>query len=801
MRGAAESRRKLIFALALLSLLAPSARGALPTPALAADNPITIENQQTGSNSWELGSLVADDVSQQIKGYASSTSVLQGGSLSLYVTVNPAQTYGIDFYRMGWYGGKGGRLELHADALAGISQPSCPSDASTGLIACNWAPSYTMTIPTAWTSGVYMAVLTNAAGYQNYVNFVVRDGRPAPFLYQRSMNTAQAYNDFPDDRQTGKSLYEYNSYGPNTVAGTPRAVKVSFDRPFSDDGSADFFSWEVQFVRWIERTGYDVTYSTDLDTHTNGAQLLLHQAFLSVGHNEYWSNEMYNAAQAARDAGVNLAFFGANPVYWQVRYEASATGVANRVMVCYKNASIDPVQGPTTTVQWRNAPVNRPEQPLTGVMYTNETQGLVNVPYVVSNSSNWVYANTGFKDGDTVSNLVGYEADRYMANYPAAAANQVLLSHSPFTSDGNGPDYANSSIYQSLGGAWVFASGTMSWSWALDSYGTPNQPDSRIQQATTNILNAFLSSKAPLHDLKLVTPASVTAGRPFSVSVTAEDASGNPVSSYSGTVHFASSDTSAGVGLPADYTFTAADAGTHSFNATLIRGGPQTLTVSDAANNLSTTSNLSVNGAPANKLILSSGTSTAAAGSSVSFTATAQDPYGNTDTGYAGTIHFTTSDPSPGSMPPDASLTNGQGSFKATLDTAGSQSITATDTATATISGRLSLQVTPAPGAIIALRVPGTVQVNQPFTLTVTVKDTFGNVATSYRGAVHFSSSDLVAQTAGKLPADYSFSAGDAGSHTFSATLMTPPSQTITVTDSANPNVSTTSRGINVNLL
>src|SRR5205823_2489081 len=145
-------------------------------------------------------------------------------------------------------GGKGGRPELHADALAGISQPSCPSDASTGLIACNWAPSYTMAIPAGWTSGVYMAVLTNAAGYQNYVNFVVRDGRPAPFLYQHSINTAEAYNDFPDDHQTGKSLYDYNSYGPSTVAGTPRAVKVSFDRPFSDDGSGDFFSWEVQFV-------------------------------------------------------------------------------------------------------------------------------------------------------------------------------------------------------------------------------------------------------------------------------------------------------------------------------------------------------------------------------------------------------------------------------------------------------------------------------------------------------------------------------------------------------------------------
>src|SRR5439155_2929134 len=304
----------------------------------------------------------------------------------------------------------------------------------------------------------------------------------------------------------------------------------------------------------------------------------------------------------------------------------------------------------------------------------------------------------------------------------------------------------------------VFDSGTMSWSWALDSYGTRNQPDSRIQQATTNILNAFAVSQTPLRDLKLVAPASVGAGQPFSVTVTAEDANGNPASSYSGTVHVATSDTSAGVALPADYTFTAADAGTHSFSVTLIRSGPQTLTASDAANNLSTTSNPTVNAAPASRLMLASGVSTATAGSSVSFAVTAQDPYGNTDPSYAGTIHFTTSDPSPGSMPPDARLTNGQGSFNATLDTAGSQSITATDTSTATITGRLSLQVNPAPAASITLRVPGTVQANQSFNVTVTLKDTFGNVATSYRGTVHFSSSDLIAQTAGKLPADYSFS-------------------------------------------
>src|SRR5207249_5352237 len=138
------------------------------------------------------------------------------------------------------------------------------------------------------------------------------------------------------------------------------AVKVSYDRPYANYGFGQVD--EIEFIRWIERMGYDVTYSTDVDTHTNGAALRNHRALLSVGHDEYWSKEMRDAAEGARDAGVNLAFFGANAVYWQVRFEASGSGLANRVIVCYKDAIKDPVQGATTTVLWRQAPVNLPEQ-------------------------------------------------------------------------------------------------------------------------------------------------------------------------------------------------------------------------------------------------------------------------------------------------------------------------------------------------------------------------------------------------------------------------------------------------------
>src|SRR5205807_2440879 len=159
-----------------------------------------------------------------------------------------------------------------------------------------------------------------------------------------------------------------------------------------------------------------------------------------------------------------------------------------------------------------------------------------------------------------------------------------------------------------------------------------------------------------VHDLKLAAPASATAGQPFSVSVTAEDASGNPVPSYSGTVHFSSSDSSAGVKLPPDSTLSN---GQGTFSVTLVRSGSQTLTASDAANSLSTTVTLTVNAAPATSLSLAGAGGSVSAGSKYSFTVTARDPYGNTDSGYAGTLHFTTSDPSPVSMPADSTLTNG----------------------------------------------------------------------------------------------------------------------------------------------
>jgi N,N-dimethylformamidase beta subunit-like protein len=771
-----------------LALIA-SAGAFRPIVARAVDNPIVTENQQPGSAAWRIGWFVSDDATGQIKGYASATSVSHGQTITLYVTVNPAQLYTLDIYRIGWYGGLGGRLRLHQSGLQGFRQQACQPDSTTGLIACHWTPSFTLTIPTDWTSGAYLALLTNSMSFQNYIPFVVKDGRPAAYVYQEPVNTSEAYNNYPNDGLTGKSLYAYNSYGTYTVAGDQRAVKVSFDRPFTRDGSGLFLTFDVQLVRWLEQSGFDVTYTTDVDIHANGAALLQSKALVVAGHDEYWSKDMYDAVQAARDAGVSLAFLGADAVSWQVRYEASSDGVPNRVIVCYKDAGIDPVQGPTTTVRWRSAFLNRPEQVLAGVQSEGQVAWGNNAGYVVTNSSSWVYAGTGLKDGDVLPGIVGYEMDRLMPAYPPpSSANQTLLSWSPYINGNGSSNYSNSSIYQAPSGAWVFASGTLSWSWGLDPW-DQNVGDPRIRKMTANILNAFVLGAPIVQDLKVTAPGSAATGKTFSVTVTADNARGNTVTGYSGTLHFSSSDTSTGVVLPADSRLTN---GVGTFSVTLIKSGPQTLIVADAANALSTTVTLPVDAGPATHLALSLAAPTATAGVQFPFKVMAQDQYGNTDPGYKGTVHFATSDDSPGVvLPPDTALVNGQGSFAATLDQAGTQTLNASILATATTPATPAFSATatilvlaaPANHLVMAASAPA-MTAGTSLGFTVTAQDQFGNTDRAYAGTLRFASSDTSPGVA--LPPDSTLTDGNGS---FSATLDRAGSQTVSASDTVRPAV------------
>jgi hypothetical protein len=335
---------------------------------------------------------------------------------------------------------------------------------------------------------------------------------------------------------------------------------------------------------------------------------------------------------------------------------------------------------------------------------------------------------------------------------PAIAAGTASLSgHSAPTTDLDGNPRPSSNGYDI--GAYEYTSGTSS---AVTHYG-------------------------------LSAPASATAGASFTVTVNALDASGSVVSSYSGTVHFTSSDGQAV--LPADYTFTPSDAGSHAFTVTLKTAGSQTVTATDTSiGSVTGQAAVTVSPAAASQLTVSGYPSPTTAGAAHSFTVTAKDAYGNTVTGYTGTVHFTSSD-GQGALPANYTFTAadaGKRTFSATLKTAGSQTIKATDTASSSVTGQESVTVSPAAASTVTVSgFPSPTTAGGAGNFAVTLRDAYGNVATGYKGTVHFTSSD--AQAA--LPANYTFTAADAGVHTFSATLKTAGSQTIKATGTASSSV------------
>jgi hypothetical protein len=490
------------YAAAVLAFVGCGAVGGGETSSMQALEPDVVrENREVGTDAWRFwrhGYERADDVHEQVKAYASATSVGHGEAITLYVSVNPPQRYTIDLYRLGWYDGSGGKLMATVGPVYGRTQRECPLDATTGLISCDWTPSVTLDVPPAWTTGVYLGVVKNDARFASFVIFVVRDDEHThALLYQQSVTTYQAYNDYPSDGRRGKSLYG-SSFGAPTITGGPRAVAVSFDRPYAGDGAGQFLDWEINFVRWLERNGYDVGYTTDLDTHQHGERLLASKAFLSVGHDEYWSRAMRDAVERARDAGVHLGFFGANAAYWQVRFAPSAAGAPDRVMWCYKDGRLDPVQDATTTVKWRDPPVARPEQALIGI----QTSGIIAggrdgsyAGYVVQHDDHCVWNGTGVRDGDVVRGVVGYETDAYDpgAPLPARRADSwTVLASSTFVDFAGPSSTAQATIYEAPSGAWVFAAGSIGWSLGLDDFGPRGVADQRMQGATHNLLDRFV---------------------------------------------------------------------------------------------------------------------------------------------------------------------------------------------------------------------------------------------------------------------------------------------------------------------
>ena len=451
-------------------------------------NPIVRENALPGTSDWQIPK--DKGATTQIQAYASATSALPGQKLTFYVSTQIEGTrYAISIYRLGWYNGLGGRLMLSQANLAGHSQGywyfqepnsrlvgcnSCHVDRKTGLVEANWQPSYTLTVPLDWTTGVYLAKFVDAYGFQTYAPFDLRGDSHSLYIAVTSDTTYAAYNDWG-----GYSLYR--AYASPEIGG--RGVKVSFDRPYTHgNGSGFVFDFEIVTIRWLEREGYDVSYMSSVDLHKDPSQLLQHRAYLSLGHDEYWTKEMRDGVERARDAGVGLAFLGANASYWQIRFEPDSAGTPDRTIVCYKvitgyhDLARDPLYGKDNTrvtAQWRDPVLNRPENALIGIMFSSNTdsQRILGFPWQVNpTAKSPLLDGTGLQLGQQYGcDLVGYEWDRIFNN-GATPADLKILGISHTMNENNTPDISNTTYYIAPSGAMVFATGSIYWTTVLDSY-------------------------------------------------------------------------------------------------------------------------------------------------------------------------------------------------------------------------------------------------------------------------------------------------------------------------------------------
>ena len=513
--------------------------------AAAQSNPIVVENEKTGnpSSQWDING--SGDSS--IQGFATDISVNRGQTIRFKIKTN-ATNYRLDIYRLGYYGGSGARL-VAANILPTASlpqnQPNPITNSSTGLIDCgNWAESASWTVPADATSGVYIAkVIRTDTGGASHIAFVVRDdSSTSDLFFQTSDTTWQAYNSWG-----GNSLYVGSPAG--------RAYKVSYNRPFNTrDGSTSYdwlFSTEYPMIRWLEANGYNVSYTTGVDTDRRGNLLTNHKVFLSVGHDEYWSGAQRANVESARNAGVHLAFFSGNEVFWKTRWEPSidGSGTPYRTLVCYKEthagAKIDPTS--TWTGTWRDprfsppADGGRPENALTGTLFVvnGHRDDAITVPASYGAHRFWRNTSVATLSSGQVATFptstLGYEWDSCPDNgvQPAGLMrlSSTTLNNLPLLQD-YGSTYSSGqathslALYRHSSGALVFGAGTVQWSWGLDSNhdnplgcrGYPNEASHgesfRRHGSVSRLLSSPVSRPRPSQPTSLLPSSIITSPAP-----------------------------------------------------------------------------------------------------------------------------------------------------------------------------------------------------------------------------------------------------------------------------------------------
>ena len=465
---------------------------------------VAAENRLAGTLAWKLPSTPGAGL---VEGYVSDQESSPGQLERFYINAPGARWVRVELYRMGWYGGLGGRLVMRSGELPAIRQPGCHHDSSTGLTECKWRPTWSPRLPASLLSGVYVGKLVTSEGAQKDTLLVVRGVRPGEMVAQISTATYEAYNDWGGDDLYPAALTV-------EATGTRQGISVSYDRPYDTaTGAGQLFARDIAMVRFLERHGYPVTYTTDVGVDRHPGELRGARVVVDIGHSEYWSQRAHDAWAAARDAGVNLAFFSSDTMGWRVRYApassaSSEAGHPDHVVVAYKeHAALDPDSAqPTGRFPDAGASV-------TATRYENcitpRLGGGAGPPVYAyyswspsaSLSPSWLFSGTGLTAGSTVPGIVGYELDRVAASPPAGlvivGGGRARCQGGAGQSDAAQSDVAQSVLYRASSGALVFSSGTMGWQLGLipvpsTSPDAPTAPDGRLVRLTENLLGRML---------------------------------------------------------------------------------------------------------------------------------------------------------------------------------------------------------------------------------------------------------------------------------------------------------------------
>ena len=467
------------------------------------DNAVVEENRRIGTVDWQLQNCRFDDPvtlasyplvrrlrSSAIEGFVSRTSVYPGDDIDIKVSMDPPGEFTIDVYRMGYYGGLGGRHMGTLGPFAGRTQP-VPMMSNERLRECEWESCTTLTVPDDWPSGVYLGTLTRDEFYgaQSYIVFIVKERRKSDILWQLSDLTWQAYNRWPGNDSI------YNDGTPNVWYGGTN-VRVSFDRPYAkfctlmdsslSIGSGEFLLWEHPMAFWLEEQGYDVTYCSNLDLDQDPEVLGRSKVMLSVGHDEYWSRQMFDSVSRARDDGMSVAFFSGNSLCHEIEhYDATTTGDSARAFA--RKRLFDD------------------EETLMGV----KTFGTGYGDWTVTKPDHWLFEGTGMDAGDRVRGLIGWEYHGSPADIDGlevVASGPVLQPPEPVV---QGPLHS-AVVYPGASGNWVFNAGTIWWPEGLscppghiparhtvrpiklDACPGTFGVDPRVQRITSNVLDRMI---------------------------------------------------------------------------------------------------------------------------------------------------------------------------------------------------------------------------------------------------------------------------------------------------------------------